>query len=103
MFTDKNKLYIRIYRYSNCWLQSSMGKIMAWIYHDWLWIPKPLLCSDISIFHQSEHLRRPRRLWLTPLRLLVTLFNWFFLAGVQKKGDQFSLSFHFLACLKHNK
>ena len=37
------------------WLpRTSMDEIMAWIYHDWIWLPKPLICPDISISSKAN-------------------------------------------------
>ena len=40
----------RLYKCLNRLPRASMDEITAWIYHDWIWLPKSLLCSDISLF-----------------------------------------------------
>ena len=57
MLTDEKKLFIRLYRCSNLLSLTSMDEIMALIYHNWIWLSKPLLCPDIVLFQQSEHVR----------------------------------------------
>ena len=44
-------LSIRLYKCPNRLPCTSMDDIMAWIYHDWIWLPKPQICSDISLFY----------------------------------------------------
>ena len=84
--------------------RTSMEEIKALIYHDWIWLPKPLLCLDISLFQKSEHyLKILNCNSCSSCRYLACLSNhkYYFSSSKNKQHGDFFTFLIFVFCTSH--